>query len=239
MNHKPHFPIPVLTHNGNLILAAAQKYPAVAARLPAHYLTETATALAKVPADVTGHRIAKGETGNLTKAQQANLTLLLHYMNQARKTAKLAFPGQIVKLHQEFQIGAQTKHDLGSVLGRADTILASVQTAVNLPAMKLKGWTDAETAAFAAVRVTFPASTQTQQAGQSDAKKATTLKDTDAADLYEHLLTIQNAADLEFPATNPATLSERDEFRLSTFPPDHHAPPAPPTPPAPATPPKP
>ena len=42
------------------------------------------------------------------------------------------------------------------------------------------------------------------QPGQSDAKKATGVKTTDDADAYEHILTIQNAADLEFPATDPA-----------------------------------
>ena len=81
-----------------------------------------------------------------------------------------------------------------------------------------------------------PVSTQTQSSGQSDAKKATTLKDTDAADLYEHLLTIQNAADLEFPATNPANAATRDEFLLNTFPLDNHTPPATPTPPQPTPP---
>ena len=136
-----------------------------------------------------------------------------------------------MKLHQEFQIGAHHANDLGSVLGRADIILSAVQT--NLAAMKLKGWTDAETTAFTTVRGTFPASTQTRQSGQSDAKKATALKDTDAADLYEHLLTIQNAADLQFPAINPANAATRDEFRLNTFPPDNHTPPAPPAPPQP------
>jgi hypothetical protein len=128
------------------------------------------------------------------------------------------------------------------VLSRADIILASVQTTANLPAMKLKGWTDAETATFTTVRGTFPASTTTQQSGQSDAKKATGVKATDAADAYEHILTIQNAADLEFPAipqsgTNAAI---RAEFKLGIFPPDHHVPPATPTPtPAATTSPKP
>jgi len=229
-NHRPHFPITTLTYNGSLIVAAGQKYPAVAARLPASYLTDTAALLAKIPDDVSGQKIKKGETGNLTMAQKANLDTLLHYMNQARKTAKLAFPGQTVKLHQEFQIGPQTKHDLGSVLGRADIILASVQTAANLAALKLKGWTDAETTAFTTVRGTFPASTTTQQSGQSDARKATGVKATDAADAYEHILTIQNAADLEFPATDPANAPARAEFKLGLFPPDHHVPPATPTP---------
>jgi hypothetical protein len=108
--------------------------------------------------------------------------------------------------------------------------------AANLPAMKLKGWTDAETATFTTVRGTFPASTTTQQSGQSDAKKATGVKATDAADAYEHILTIQNAADLEFSATDPANAPVRAEFKLGIFPPDHHAPPATPTP-TPASPP--
>ena len=45
-----------------------------------------------------------------------------------------------------------------------------------------------------------------------------------------------NAADLEFPATDPANAPSRAEFKLGIFPPDHHVPPAVPTPtPMPAT----
>jgi hypothetical protein len=68
------------------------------------------------------------------------------------------------------------------------------------------------------------------QSGESDAKKATGVKATDAANAYEHILTIQNAADLEFPATDPANAPARAEFKLGIFPPDHHVPPATPTP---------
>jgi len=63
--------------------------------------------------------------------------------------------------------------------------------------------------------------------------KATGTKAADAADAYEHLLTIQNAADLEFPATDPTNAATRAEFKLGIFPPDHHTPPATPPPPAP------
>jgi hypothetical protein len=45
----------------------------------------------------------------------------------------------------------------------------------------------------------------------------------------------QNAADLEFPATDPANAPVRAEFKMGSFPPTHHNPP--PTPPAPQTPP--
>lgn len=236
MPHKPHCPVPVIAYNGNLIIAAGIKYPPVAARLPAGYIIETAVALGKLPGDVSGQKIAKGETGNLTAAQQKNLDSLLHCMSQARKTAKLAFPGQTVKLHQEFQIGIH-EHELAATLAQADIILAAVQTAANLPALKLKGWTAADTTKFTTVRNTFPASTTNQSAGQSDAKKATGVKATDAADAYEHLLTIQNAADLEYPASDPANAPIRAEFRLDIFPPTHHTPPTDPTPPpAPPTP---
>jgi hypothetical protein len=42
-----------------------------------------------------------------------------------------------VKLHQEFQVGINSPHDLGSILSRADIILASVQNAANLSTLKL------------------------------------------------------------------------------------------------------
>ncbi len=133
-------------------------------------------------------------------------------------------------------MGLQENHGLAEVLGRADTLLASVQMPANLTALKLKGWTDADTATFTTVRGTFPASTVVQKSSQSDAKKATVVKTSDAADAYEHVLTVQHAGDLEFPATDPANAPTRAEFRLGLFPPDHHVAPAAPTPPAPQPP---
>ncbi len=234
--HTPNCPVPVIVYNGNLIMAAAQKYPKVIARLPDDYMTETATSLGKLPADVADQKDAKGETGNLTVAQQQNFDTLLYWMRQARKTAKLAFFGQTVKLHEEFLMGVQNDHGLPTVLGRADTILASVQKTDNLAALKLKGWTDADTQSFIAVRGTFPVSTVTQKSAQSEAKKKTIVKATDASDAYERVLTVQHAGDLEFPATDPANAPIRAEFRLGIFPPNPHSdtvtPPNPPTPPA-------
>lgn len=218
----PHLPVTIINYNGNLVVAAAQKYPKVTARLPATYITETTTALGKLPTDVVSQKTVKGETGNLTAAQQQNLDTLLYWMMQARKTAKLAFFGQDVKLHQEFLIGNHDSHDLPAVLGRADILLASVQNTDNLAALKLKGWTEADTQKFVAVRGTFPASTVAQKSGQSDSKKAKVVKDSDATDAYEHVLTIQRAGDLEYPATDPANAPIRAEFRLGIFPPTHH-----------------
>lgn len=234
MNHRPHFPIATLAYNGNLIITAAQAHPEIAARLPATYISDTAALLGKIIADVAGQKNARGELGNLTSAQSANLDTLLHCMNQARQTARLAFPGQTVKLHQEFQMGVHDKNDLGSILNRADIIIASVQS--NLAALKLKGWTDAETTAFTTARQTFGTATPAQQTAKGGAKDSTTTKNTDAAVLYENLLTIQNAADLQWPATDPANAGVRDEFRLNTFPPASTTAPAAPAATPPATP---
>ena len=46
----------------------------------------------------------------------------------------------------------------------------------------------------------------------------------------------ENAADLQFPATDPANAGVRGEFLLGIFPPDHGGNHTPPTPPAPQKP---
>lgn len=233
-NHRPHFPVSILTHNGGLIIAAAKNHAEIATRLTAAYITAADTLCQKVAGEVTGQKTAKGELGNLTLAQQQNLTTLHQCLAQAAKTAKLAFPGQTVKLHQEFQIVAHDANDLGSYLGRVDIVLGSVKNAANLAALKLKGWTDAELNAFQTAREAFGSAEQYRVKSISGAKDTTAQKNTDAATLYETILTIQNAADLQFPATNPANAGVRDEFQLGIFPPDHggnHIPP-PPAPPA-------
>ncbi len=231
--HRPHMPVAILTHNGSLIIAAAKKHPEIAARLSLPFITAADTLCQKVGADVSGQKTAKGELGNLTTGQIKNLATLHACMAQAAKTAKLAFAGQTVKLHQEFQIGAHDTHDLGSYLGRVDIVLGSVKNAANLAAFKLKGWLDADTTAFQTARDGFGPAEQVRTQSIGGAKDTTTTKNTDAATLYADILTIQNAADLQWPATNPANAGVRTEFLLGTFPPDHggnHAPAPAPTP---------
>jgi hypothetical protein len=228
-----HFPTAILTHQGGLIIAAAKNHAEIGTRLNPTYLTADDALCTKVAGDVTGQKTAKGELGNLTQAQTDNLNILHQCMAQAAKTAKLAFPGQTVKLHQEFQTGAHDHNDLGSFLSRCDTVLGSVTNTANLPTLKQKGWTDAETTAFQTARNAFgPAETyRVQQI--SGAKDTTTQKNTDAATLYEFVLTIQNAADLQWPASDPVNAGVRGEFLLGIFPPDHggnHAPTPTPTP---------
>ncbi len=104
MNTKrPHIPVPIITHNGGLIIAAGKAHPEIALRLGDPYLVAADTLCQKVTGDVTGQKTAKGELGNLTVAQIKNLNILHQCMAQAAKTGKLAFPGQTVKLHADFK----------------------------------------------------------------------------------------------------------------------------------------
>jgi hypothetical protein len=147
------------------------------------------------------------------------MTPLQRSMNQARKTAKLTFAGQDMKLHQELQVGINPPQDLGSSLARADINIASLQNAANPAALQLKGWTAAQTNAFVTARASFTTGDVTQQAAEGGAKVNTSTKNTDTADLYERLLTIQNVAELQWPVSNPTHAGIRDQFRLNTFPP--------------------
>ena len=98
---------------------------------------------------------------------------------------------------------------------------ARCNNAANLAALKLKGWTDAETTAFQTARDAFGPAEQYRVKSISGANDTTTQKNADAATLYENILTIQNAADLQWPATDPANAGVRGEFLLGIFPPDH------------------
>ncbi len=233
-NHHFHFPVAILVHNGELITAATTTNPQVVTRLPVGYVADTTVILTGVTTDIASQTNKKGELGNLTAAQRQSVDIIQKWMNLARKTARLAFAGQTVKLHQEFQMGVSGPYDLASFLNRADIIIASVQNAANLAALKLRGWTDADTTAFVAARQSLATVNISQQSGKGGAKDSTTLKNSDAADLYDRLLTIQNAADLQWPANDPANAGIRGQFCLNTFPPARNSSPA--TPPAPAPP---
>jgi hypothetical protein len=230
----PHIPVPIITHDGGLIIAAGLADATVGARLAAGFLAAANTLCAKVSKDLSSQKFAKGDLGNLTAGQMANLKTLHTCMAQSAKTARLAFPGQTVKLHEQFQIGAHGASDLGSFLARVDIVLASIANAANSAAFKLQGWSDAETAKFQTARNAFGPAEQYRVQSIGDAKDSTAKKNADAATLYGNILTIQNAADLQYPAADPANAGTRHKFLLGIFPPDHGGNSAqpPPTPPA-------
>lgn len=216
---KFHFSIATLLREGDLIVTAAETHADVAARLPAGYITAGRTLIGAVVQDVNNMKNKKGGIGALTQEQNADLADLNKWINRAKQTALLAFKGQTVKLREQFQIGVADHFDLASILTRANVILGNIQDAANLAAFKAKGWIDADTNALAGAIGTLAAADTTQEAGKGGALDTTGIRNHDANLLYEHLLIIQNAADLEWPDDSFANAGIRIAFRLDLFPP--------------------
>jgi len=235
---KFHFPIATLLRDGDAITSAAEAHAELNPRLPAGLVAATRALLGAVSSGDAAAKGKKGGVGALTQEQNARLGQLNKWISRARQTAGLAFKNQDVKLRESFQVGVNEPNDLASILQRARIIVASIKQADNLAALKGKGWLDTDTTAFETAIADLAGTDTTQEAGKGDAKDATGARNRSADTLYDNLLTIQNAADLQWPANAPANAGVRDAFRLNTFPPrgggndKKPEPPKPPTPPA-------
>jgi hypothetical protein len=221
-NRKYHFPLAILIGEGKLITDAATAHPEVSTRLDPDYLTATVAVLASVKTQSADQKQKRGQTGVLTQAQLDKIHALQKEMSDARESAKLAFPGQAVKLREQFQVGIHTPHDLQSQLSRGRTILAGCQAVENAPLLASKGWTAADTTALDGA-ITAIENDKTLQENAKDAGLGSTgKKNTQADDLYDRLLTIQNAANRQWPDTDPANVQTRADFRFGKFPPKDH-----------------
>jgi hypothetical protein len=217
---KIHFPLAVLLRDGEAICDAADKYATdLAVRLPAGYAAEARTLLGKVSAGDATLKGGAAAVGTLTKDQNAKLQAVQDKLTGVRDTAKRAFKGSDVKLREEFQVGVNKPSDMASVLQRARIVLAACQNADNATALAGKGWVAADTMAFAAVIQALDEADDTQETAKAGKKGTTADRNQQATDLYEHLLTIQNAANLQWPARDSANIAVRAEFHLDTFPP--------------------
>ena len=219
---KFHFPLPILIGEGKLILDAATAHPEVSTRLDDNYLADTAAVLAKVKTQATDMQQKRSQTGDLTQAQLDLIHAFHKEMHDARETAKLAFPGQAVKLRQVFQVGVHKPHDLQSQLQRGRTLVAGLQDAANAPLLASKGWTAADTTALDAAIKAIENDKSLQEAAKDAGIGSTGQKNTLADDLYDRLLTIQNAANRQWSDTDPANVQTRADFRLGKFPPKDH-----------------
>ena len=202
------------------ILNAADDHEAdLTKRLPESYAEETRNASLIVQA---GHNLQKGNTGQigeLTIEQNERLEALLEQMSRARETAKLAFKGQTVKLHEQFQVGIKKPNDLGSILQRAGIILASLKKSDNTAALESKGWLATDTTAFESAIKALDTADNVQEKAKTGRIGSTGDRNRNANDLFERLLTIQNAANLQWPESKAANVAIRAEFRLGKFPP--------------------
>ena len=199
---------------------------AMAARLDAD--TDTATDNfatrfeAKIAALDTGDASQKsktGQAGSLTRGQNAELAEMERLLAGARRSARVAFPGESVKLHNEFQVGNRDPDTLDAELERAKIVLKSCGSAENVAPLKVQGWLPKDTTALDAAVAMFSDGTLAKDDALGDRIGLTGEKTVAANAVYEDALRIQNAARLEYPANKPGTEAARARFLLDEFPP--------------------
>ena len=102
---KCHISLPILVGEGKLIMDAGTAHPEISTHLDASYLTDTAAVLDKVKKQGVDQKTKRGQTGDLTQAQLDEIHAFQKLVSDARETAKLAFPGQDVKLRAGLPVG--------------------------------------------------------------------------------------------------------------------------------------
>ena len=252
ISRKWNFPISTLVSQATVLhdaLIDPAYTPSMAERLDldgdtaqSNYATRFASQISTVTSGGTTHKGKTGQAGTLTKAQTDALQELERLTNGGRRSARLTFPGDDVKLHSEFQVGIDTPKTLASELERARIILASCQR--HTAALKKHGWTAKDTTALDTA-ITALENTSLDQSNVLDDRAGLTEDRILAGNaLYAQCLAIQNAARLEYPSNRPGNEAARHRFLLNEFPPRDRSNPSgdnPPPPPAPvtSTPPKP
>ncbi len=220
------FLLSILLRDGGKLLAAIND--------PAHIALIKARLGESIPSDVNNKLVAvrdilnlqagkTGEAGELTQDQQ----LALHEMERltagARRTANLAFRGQKVVLHDEFQVGINEPQGLDAELLRAGIIAASC--ANRATELAKEGWIAADTALLNAAIAKLTGTDQEHQDAIIDRMELTGEATRAANALYDQLLRVQNAARLQWPLPPAGVempsgiLSARNKFLLDTFPP--------------------
>jgi len=227
------FPLPVLVGEGKLILDAATAHPELGKRFKAGFLTGAVALLATVKQQVTGQKQNRGNVGILSKAQLDEIHDFQHLVHMAKETAKLAFKGQDVLLSQEFFVGVNQPNDLQSQLTRGRTVLGSLQLPANADAIAGQGWTADETTALDSIITAIEGDKTLLENAKGASVGSTGVRNVSAENLYAALKTVQNAANIQWPETDPANAEVRADFRLGKFPPKRSAAetPEPPIPP--------
>ncbi len=205
---------------GDQILAAVTDSAysaAMTARLGATVGADLTALLAAVREELRKQSGKTGDAGTMTQQQKDALQEVERLTAGARRTARLAFPGQDVVLRSEFQVGIDTPKSLAAELERAGLIAAACSKyATELAA---QGWLASDTTELTAA-IAACAGTETEQGDAVADRVEFTAELTRAANaLNAELLRIQNAARLQYPSTKPNTEAARTRFLLNTFPP--------------------
>lgn len=228
-----HYPLSIVVGEGKLILDAATAHPELAARFKTGFLTNASLLLTTVKQQVTGQKQNRGNVGILSQAQLDEIHNFQHLVHLAKESAKLAFKGQDTLLSQEFFVGVNTPNDLQTLLTRGRTISASIKLAANADAIAGQGWTALETTALDAIITSIEGDKTLLENAKGASFGSTGTRNVSADSLYAALKTVQNAANIQWPETNPANAEVRADFRFGKFPPKHSVAetPVPPVPP--------
>ena len=213
--------IPQLQAGARGILAAVADHPELGPRLPGTVVTDTqalATKLTKLMADRADKRTT---VGSLTDEQNAAITAFKSKYAAGRKSAREAFKGQTVKLHQDFQIGSAKSdpHGLQDLLTKATIFVASARLPENAGPLANVGWLDGDTNELNDDITAVGGKDDSQNVAKAPVLNGTTLVNTTGNGIYTNLRLMQNAANIQWPAENPANKGVRDEFLLGIFPP--------------------
>lgn len=226
------FPIATLYAEADLILTtaeSAEEKPLIDARLDDGHVATTRALLSQLnPDDDSTHRI-RGLLGTMTQVQRDAIKKVNKFKSRARKSARLAYRGQSVLLHETFLIGNDGPADIGTMLQNADTLLTSCSHPDHAAALKKQGWIAKDNADFAtAIEVAREAFKDNLDI-KADSKDETNETTQQANQLYLALLSIQNAANNEHDEDDPTHRGIRAKYRLGLFPPTDPDPKTPPT----------
>lgn len=222
---KFNFPLATLTRDAALLgktLIDPAYQAAMTARLGAPFITAFPLKITALTGGTTAQSSQTGDLSTLTAQQQADFQEMERLAAGARRTARLAFPGQDTVLSAEFQVGEAGSKALAATIARARlTHAAALKYATEL---QTKGWIPADTTALDTAIKALADIAPEQEAAADDRLGLTNEKIIAANALYADCLAIQNAARLQYPAGtdaagNAKNITERARFLLEEFPP--------------------
>ena len=218
-----------------LIGASRRLYAALTEAVFATAMADRLNADTDTPADNFGTRFAGkletldtgeadqkskiGQAGSLTRDEHGDLAELERLVAGARRSTRLAFTSDHVKLHSKFQVGIVEPATLDAELERAKIILSSCRSAENVAPLKKEGWLRKDSTALDSAIEAFVGSSLAKDSAVGERIGLTGEKTVAANALYMDALRIQNAARLEYPANQPGTEEARARFLLEEFPP--------------------
>jgi hypothetical protein len=219
------FPVATLIRSADFLgkaLTDPAYQAAMSARLPAPFIADFSGKITALTGGATAQSSQTGDLSQLTVQQQEDFHEMERLTAGARRSARLAFPGQDTLLSAEFQVGEAGSRSLSATIARAR--LTHAAALKHASALQAQGWIAADTTALGTA-IAALAAVGNQQEQASDERLGLTNEKIMAANaLYADCLTIQNAARLAYPARTDAAgnakhITERARFLLEEFPP--------------------